>query len=987
MTRAHHLAPPRGLRARTAIAVALCASVACAATFGPARAEKVGVAAAVNPDAFSSLSGKPDKQLNIGKSIFYNERINTTTSGLVQVLLVDGSTFTVGPNSDLVIDKFVYDPRKKTGELLATFSKGTMRFIGGKLSKNEGGVKVKTPAGALAIRGGMFQGRVSGRKGTFSFLYGVSMTYRGTNGRSQTVYQPGYTLDLTGGAPTIRPTTPADTNFFQKAFSGGGTVVVGGQDNQPNRNPPPPLAETVSLQELISDATATQIDGELQRQENQNETPKPPDNTNDPNNEPPPTTEIRARVLTGPGTFTAFPGTDDKFTTHEGQRVGILGGDDNDAADASDFQRTFKIENNRLVGTVSGLTDSSEDGLENAPPVDVDFPATFDQCVGGVCLVTDATLTENGETENHVGRFVGRKNFFAYHIAQGEIGEQGFVINRDEPEPILAFGGTKHNFGTPSGRVHLFALTPDILQNAPAPFASAGSTPYGGFANTSVSPLALLEKDSNTESRSVWLQTSFYIGGDGSSQESFVNVALGGTSEDGGLIGVRRGGSHVDVKRCVECGTEREALAFTGDIATLAGPDGGHFLGTEQPNIVIGADSTGSKNIFNDIPLDPNDVDSESNSGATYHIGAGLGSIQPATQDGGTFQGYAVGMVQSETLGEVSNSGTFTNVVATESLDDFSLEFDPVTNTLNAGITIHDVQNNDGSVDSYTLGFGDDPKNPQNRSAYIDDQHYAAIESSVFGDYGADTNVDNARIDQVARFPDKPVTVINGTNPYQNASATSYFVSGEQLNVTAYFQDTFGPTNERGVGQAFCEGCEFMKWGAWGTRVAFGNEGGPSYVDNVHLGWWIASDVINDIDLPTTGEANYAGNAIGNVAALQNNAWKSYVATGKVDMSWNFGQRSGQFNISKFDKANVPGGLSFGGAISAPVNPVNGPNRFKGNLAGSDLTGGVRGSFVRGPGQVGPVPAGAIGNWNVRNSNSTYKAGGIWGASQPGRYP
>ena len=35
------------------------------------RAEKVGVAAAVNPDAFSTLAGAPQTQLNIGKSIFY----------------------------------------------------------------------------------------------------------------------------------------------------------------------------------------------------------------------------------------------------------------------------------------------------------------------------------------------------------------------------------------------------------------------------------------------------------------------------------------------------------------------------------------------------------------------------------------------------------------------------------------------------------------------------------------------------------------------------------------------------------------------------------------------------------------------------------------------------------------------------------------------------------------------------------------------------
>ena len=74
---------------------ALCATflplmLGLAAGLGPAAAQKVGVAAAVNPDAFTSRGG----QLNIGKSIFFNERISTTGSGLVQVLLVDGSTFT-----------------------------------------------------------------------------------------------------------------------------------------------------------------------------------------------------------------------------------------------------------------------------------------------------------------------------------------------------------------------------------------------------------------------------------------------------------------------------------------------------------------------------------------------------------------------------------------------------------------------------------------------------------------------------------------------------------------------------------------------------------------------------------------------------------------------------------------------------------------------------------------------------------------------------
>ena len=194
----------RALRGSAGALAILAVGLALAA---PASAEKVGIAAAVNPDAFSSLSGSPQSQLNIGKSIFFNERINTTTSGLVQVLLADGSTFTVGPGSDLVIDKFVYDPRKKSGEVVATFSKGVMRFVGGKISKNEGGVAVNTPSGALAIRGGMFQGKVGGGQSLFSFLYGVEMKFTGKNGQTQSVYEPGYALDLSGGTATVRPTT------------------------------------------------------------------------------------------------------------------------------------------------------------------------------------------------------------------------------------------------------------------------------------------------------------------------------------------------------------------------------------------------------------------------------------------------------------------------------------------------------------------------------------------------------------------------------------------------------------------------------------------------------------------------------------------------------------------------------------------------------------------------------------------------------------
>ena len=90
--------------------------------------ERVGVAAAVTPDATSQPPGEAMRTLKIGKSVVYDERIDTSSSGVVQVLLLDGSTFTVGPGSSLVIDKFVYDPKSGKGSLVASFSKGALQI-------------------------------------------------------------------------------------------------------------------------------------------------------------------------------------------------------------------------------------------------------------------------------------------------------------------------------------------------------------------------------------------------------------------------------------------------------------------------------------------------------------------------------------------------------------------------------------------------------------------------------------------------------------------------------------------------------------------------------------------------------------------------------------------------------------------------------------------------------------------------------------------
>ena len=182
--------------------------------------QKVGVAAAVKPEATSQPPGGDASTLRIGKSVVYNEHIDTSGSGQVQVLLLDGSTFTVGPGSSLVIDKFVYNPSSGKGALVASFSKGALRFVGGKLSKNAPGVTVNTPAGALTVRGGIALIKVSGpNQLAAACIFGDFLALK--RGQFFGKVRPDTMFVVFGPGPVVtRATTPADISSLLAAVSG-----------------------------------------------------------------------------------------------------------------------------------------------------------------------------------------------------------------------------------------------------------------------------------------------------------------------------------------------------------------------------------------------------------------------------------------------------------------------------------------------------------------------------------------------------------------------------------------------------------------------------------------------------------------------------------------------------------------------------------------------------------------------------------------------
>src|SRR5688572_469639 len=117
-------------------------------------AAKVGVTSATDGDPLGKPPQEAERVLRIGVDVQANELITTSANDRAHLLFLDGSSLTVGPNAQLTIDKFVFDPSTKTGELAINASKGVLRLVGGKISKSNA-ITITTPSSTIGIRGGI----------------------------------------------------------------------------------------------------------------------------------------------------------------------------------------------------------------------------------------------------------------------------------------------------------------------------------------------------------------------------------------------------------------------------------------------------------------------------------------------------------------------------------------------------------------------------------------------------------------------------------------------------------------------------------------------------------------------------------------------------------------------------------------------------------------------------------------------------------------
>lgn len=191
-----------------AVALALCLAAA------PAAADvQIGAAAQVVNSVTGTLASTRAQQvLRAGIDVFQNETIDTAYASASRVVFQDQTQLSIGPGSQVVLDRFVFDPNPSASVVAVSIAKGVARFSTGLLPKPD--YQVSTPSCTIGVRGTVFTTIVSAARDTW-----VAVEEGAT-----VVSAQGVTVTVNAGQTTY--------------------VAFGRPPTQPSVSPPPPAITT-----------------------------------------------------------------------------------------------------------------------------------------------------------------------------------------------------------------------------------------------------------------------------------------------------------------------------------------------------------------------------------------------------------------------------------------------------------------------------------------------------------------------------------------------------------------------------------------------------------------------------------------------------------------------------------------------------------------------------------------------------------------------
>ncbi|MEZ5693809.1 MAG: FecR family protein [Altererythrobacter sp.] len=213
-----------------AMKLALAAMFALFLAAGPAASQQVSVGTASTVTGKVTMTNKQitkPRKIQRRQRLAWGDTVRTDSKSKLQILLLDRSTFTMGANSRLTIDRFIYDPTRGRS-LSGSVGKGAFRFMSGRRDSRSSG-NVKGPSGSIGIRGTAVDFIVGDR--AVDLAKNEEAIPRGTNHDKDTAMfvvlrgpgantagglTPGL-VDVTGVSRTVTLDTPSLATYIPRA--------------------------------------------------------------------------------------------------------------------------------------------------------------------------------------------------------------------------------------------------------------------------------------------------------------------------------------------------------------------------------------------------------------------------------------------------------------------------------------------------------------------------------------------------------------------------------------------------------------------------------------------------------------------------------------------------------------------------------------------------------------------------------------------------
>ena len=121
-------------------------------------ADPVGQAAGIRQNVTLTRDGQ-EGSLQTGQTVFLGDVITTGATGRAQLLFRDETRIVVGPNSQLVVERVLFDSSNSATDFTVGAVEGAFRFFSGK--SNKSAYSIQTPNATMGIRGTQFDFTVS----------------------------------------------------------------------------------------------------------------------------------------------------------------------------------------------------------------------------------------------------------------------------------------------------------------------------------------------------------------------------------------------------------------------------------------------------------------------------------------------------------------------------------------------------------------------------------------------------------------------------------------------------------------------------------------------------------------------------------------------------------------------------------------------------------------------------------------------------------